>query len=630
MSESFAYDGLNRLTSATVNLSPAPQVKIFAYSAIGNMLSKSDVGTYSYPAAGSPLPHAVMNVSGGSISSTFTYDANGNQTAGQGRSIVYTSYNKPASITQGTRTISFLDDSEHQRFKQVTPEGSTLYIAAFGVLAEVQNPGTTTQKWTEYLSVGNAKVGMRVIQTASATLSTRYFLTDHLGSISVLTDENGNVVERLSFDAWGKRRNADGTDDVTGSITSQTTRGFTGEEELSVGSLVHLNGRVYDALLARFTSADPTVTDPMNMQGWNRYSYVGNDPLAFTDPNGFSWLSSFFHSITNFFRNNPIARAILQIGATVLLNVVLPGLGFAGVALAAASAAGGAAIATGLSGGNLGQILKSAVIAGATAAAFYEVGSLTYGEAHASPAFDSPKFSAANYVENVAGHALVGCASSVASGGSCKSGALSAAVGSAAGPLMTDMNFGARLVTNTVLGGVASVAGGGKFANGAITGAFGYLFNECKADCFRRALSMARDMTFDWATGSGPSDRYFGPGTDQVNDLMDSPGVERARNYFYSKNAAGGQLQDVTNYAARFGLSGLVAAGTSPIAQFVGSFGVDITPVASEDADYLRFTVTNNSSMRSFAHGIGPAYERSTFGPGGNMRQTYEWYEQRR
>ena len=70
-----------------MNLTPAPLVKTFAYSAIGNMLSKSDVGTYSYPAAGAPLPHAVMNVTGGSISSTFIYDANGNQTAGLGRSI---------------------------------------------------------------------------------------------------------------------------------------------------------------------------------------------------------------------------------------------------------------------------------------------------------------------------------------------------------------------------------------------------------------------------------------------------------------------------------------------------------------------------------------------------------------
>ena len=251
MSESFVYDGLNRLTSAIVNLSPTPLTKTFSYSPIGNMLSKSDVGTYGYPAAGAPLPHAVMNVSGGSISSTFTYDATGNQTSGLGRSIVYTSYNKPASITQGTRTVSFLDDTEHQRFKQVTPEGSTLYIAAFGALAELQNPGASGQKWTEYLAVGNAKVGMRVLQTASATLSTRYFHTDHLGSISVITDENGNVVERLSFDAWGKRRHPDGTDDATGGITSQTTRGFTGEEELSVSGLVHLNGRVYDPILAR-------------------------------------------------------------------------------------------------------------------------------------------------------------------------------------------------------------------------------------------------------------------------------------------------------------------------------------------------------------------------------------------
>jgi RHS repeat-associated protein len=479
LSESFAYDAINRLTSATVNLSPA-LVKTFAYSPIGNLLSKSDVGNYAYPAAGSPQPHAVMSVSGGAISTSFAYDANGNQISGLGRSIVFTSYNKPASITQGARTISFLDDSEHQRFAQITPEGTTLYIAAFGVLEEVQNPGTTSQKWTDYLSVGNAKVGMRVLQAASETLSTRYFHTDHLGSISVITDENGLVVERLSYDAWGKRRFANGADDPSGSITSQTTRGFTGEEELSVSGLVHLNGRVYDPLLARLTSADPSVSDPLNAQGWNRYSYVGNDPLAFTDPNGFSWLSSFFHSVANFIANNPIVRAIVQIAATVILNAVLPGLGFVtgSLGLAVAAAAGGAAIATGLSGGNLGQILRSAAIAGATAAAFFEVGSLTYGPAHASPAFDSSNFNAANYAENVAGHALVGCASSAASGGSCQSGALSGAVTAAAGPLINGQPFGVALVENAVLGGAASVAGGGKFANGAITGAFGYLFNS--------------------------------------------------------------------------------------------------------------------------------------------------------
>jgi hypothetical protein len=36
-----------------------------------------------------------------------------------------------------SKCISFLDDTEHQRCKQVTPEGTTLYIAAFGVMAEL-------------------------------------------------------------------------------------------------------------------------------------------------------------------------------------------------------------------------------------------------------------------------------------------------------------------------------------------------------------------------------------------------------------------------------------------------------------------------------------------------------------
>src|SRR5882757_3641528 len=102
-------------------------------------------------------------------------------------------------------------------------------------------------------------ISRRVINVAAQTVSTRYFHTDHLGSIAVITDENGVVVERLSYDAWGKRRFPNGADDPTGSITSQSTRGFTGEEELSAAGLVHLGGRVYDPLLAHMTSADPNV-----------------------------------------------------------------------------------------------------------------------------------------------------------------------------------------------------------------------------------------------------------------------------------------------------------------------------------------------------------------------------------
>jgi RHS repeat-associated protein len=104
---------------------------------------------------------------------------------------------------------------------------------------------------------GGAMIGVRVLHNSDQTVSTRYFHTDNLGSIAVITDESGTVVERDGYDAWGKRRFPTGQDDPSGSITSQTTRGFTGQEELDDVGLVHLNGRVYDPLVGRMMSADP-------------------------------------------------------------------------------------------------------------------------------------------------------------------------------------------------------------------------------------------------------------------------------------------------------------------------------------------------------------------------------------
>jgi hypothetical protein len=175
------------------------------------------------------------------------------------------------------------------------------------------------------------------------------------------------------------------------------------------------------------------VSDPLNSQGWNRYSYVGNDPLSFTDPNGFDFFDDFFGAIGNFFSDvfNVVSNAVNSVVNFIASNPDRrsdradrrhPGdLGYSGPrrstgvarahagGSAAVSAFGGAAIATGLSGGNLGQVLTSGLIAGATAFAFSGIGDIT---GH------TPAFGTAAYAENIAGHALVGCASSAASGGS--------------------------------------------------------------------------------------------------------------------------------------------------------------------------------------------------------------------
>ena len=50
-----------------------------------------------------------------------------------------------------------------------------------------------------------------------------------------------------------------------------------------------MNARIYDPQLGRFLSPDPEVTDTERMQNFNRYSYVLNNPLAYTDPSGEAW-----------------------------------------------------------------------------------------------------------------------------------------------------------------------------------------------------------------------------------------------------------------------------------------------------------------------------------------------------
>ncbi len=48
-----------------------------------------------------------------------------------------------------------------------------------------------------------------------------------------------------------------------------------------------MNGRIYDPLTGRMLSADLLVQFPGSLQSYNRYSYVANNPLTFTDPSGF-------------------------------------------------------------------------------------------------------------------------------------------------------------------------------------------------------------------------------------------------------------------------------------------------------------------------------------------------------
>lgn len=328
-------------------------------------------------------------------------------------------------------------------------------------LEKVTGSGGSIQ-WNLYVRVGDRLVAQRIDYTppggGASSIAMRYFTTDHLGSVAVITDELGAVVERLSFDAWGKRRHPDGTDDPSGSITSQTTRGFTGHEMIDEVGLVNMNGRVYDPEIGRFMSADPFVQDPTNTQSLNRYSYVGNNPLSYTDPSGY-----FLKKIWKALVAIVVAVIFMQ---PWMISAIGTALGTTGIASTIASAAIGGAIAGGIvGGGNLRSILTGAI----SGAAFAGLGGID--------------FTSAGLGAEVMAYGMTGGITSVIGGGEFQSGFLAAGFAALAGPDIAKFadkagkgtaSVVAGTAASAVAGGIGSVLGGGKFENGAVTGAFAY------------------------------------------------------------------------------------------------------------------------------------------------------------
>jgi RHS repeat-associated protein len=481
-SESFTCDALNRLLTAQVS---GQAVHSASYNAVGNILSKTRLdnnallNTYAYNAPGGARPHAVASVAGlvnGVLNPVYTYDLNGNLTSGAGRTVTWIAFNMVATIVQGATTMSYAYDSEHARITQSEVNGAntttTTYLndPASGISSEKVVVAGATTTWTDYLFAGGARIAQRSMVVGGAT-TLRYFIADHLGSIAIITDGGGAVLERLAYDAWGRRRNTNGTDDPAGSITSSTTRGFTDHEHIGAVGLVNMNGRVYDPELGRFLSADPIVQSILYSQFLNRYSYCSNEPTVCVDPSGnfgFFGFVAIFSGIASLFTNNSIVHTIAAIAIGFAFS---PAGDFF---LAGLSKAGNALLGGFIAGGVTGHNLQSALFSGLQAFAFAGVGLFkekVLGIPEGSPGTFLQR------LESAALHGLVGGLASDARGGKFGAGFLSAGFSDFAGSYVHLGSVGANTVAIAVIGGVSSKLGGGKFGNGAITAAFGYLYN---------------------------------------------------------------------------------------------------------------------------------------------------------
>lgn len=470
--EEFTYDGLNRVTGTTLRDNVTQQVlntTSYAYDTIGNITWKSDVGSYTYGAGGAG-PHAVTAVSGGPAGTlAYAYDLNGNMISGAGRAITWSSFNKPVVIDDGAE-LTFTYGPNRARIQQKIKTGggpnNTTTITYVGNLYEKRVPGTNDAEHIHYIrAAGTVAIYTEIDDGNPSTDKTRYLHRDHLDSIVALTDETGAVAEQLSYDPHGKRRAVDWQPAGAPITAQETPRGFTGHEHLDTTGLIHMNGRVYEPTLGRFLSADPIIQFPRSTQGLNRYTYVNNNPLSFTDPSGFFSIDigGFIDSVVDFFTDAVQAVLQSQVGQIVGSIIAFE----AGGPFGAAAFSGFTTLAN---GGDLGDALLSA----ATTYAFIRV------TAGINASFGGNSFG--DRIGKIVAHGAVGGVRSELNGGKFKAGFLAGAVRALGAPLVDKIpgDLG-KVVASAVIGGASAKLGGGKFANGAVTVAFSYLFTYASA-----------------------------------------------------------------------------------------------------------------------------------------------------
>jgi len=154
-----------------------------------------------------------------------------------------------------------------------------------------------------------------LVKTNGNAGSMYYLHHDHLGSVVAISNSSGTLAEERSYDPWGRLRNPQNWSFTGVPALTLTLRSYTMHEYLPEFELINMNGRVYDPYTALFLSPDPYIQTLDFTQNYNRYAYVLNNPLRYTDPSGESILGVgmdfFIGFVKGFFKSIGTGRTMI-------------------------------------------------------------------------------------------------------------------------------------------------------------------------------------------------------------------------------------------------------------------------------------------------------------------------------
>ena len=439
--ESFEYDNLDRLIGVYHGDSLA---QAMTYDAAGNLRSKTGVAeVIEYFDGTNRVKRAY-----GSGYRPVPWD-----------NVTYSSFNKVTHLSSGDNTLDLLYGTDLSRVRATTVQnGVTAERYYVGRYYELEVRGDTLRP-TCYI-YGSEGVVALIENTNNYGGPALYLHKDHLGSVIAYSNQNGQLAQELSYDAWGRRRSADTWRyfDALTDAGALHPRGFTGHEHVDLMELVNMDGRMYDPVLGRFLSPDPFVQAPDFSQGLNRYAYCMNNPLSLTDPTGYSWLSKNWKSLVTAVVGIATA-AILQ--NFTALHFIINGI-IAGAATSFVNSV--------VNGANVLQIAKNTLIGGIQ-------GGLSAG-------LNKWAGDGVSFFDKMFRHALVGGGLETVNGGKIEHGIFMGVINYTSGEAVdwfgnrNEVGWAGELAITSVIGGTIDELGGGNFANGATTAAFDFLFNQ--------------------------------------------------------------------------------------------------------------------------------------------------------
>ncbi len=277
------------------------------YDALGR-IDDNNLGSYNYTITPKPFQNTSVELNS---------DAANYYLSRADLDISYNAFKSPINIIEaGKDKLSFIYNMNNSR--------STMYYGSLevdklsrrfrkhystdGSMEIKQDMVNGTVEFITYIG-GDAYTAPVVLKSDGTTQQYLYIHRDYLGSIVAVTNQSGTVVEKRLFDAWGNiTRVQDGNGNNLIGLTV-IDRGYTGHEHLQGVNLIHMNARLYDPMVHRFLQPDNFVQDPLNTQNFNRYSYVLNNPLKFTDASGeFAWIPVIIGAVIGAYSGGVIAN----------------------------------------------------------------------------------------------------------------------------------------------------------------------------------------------------------------------------------------------------------------------------------------------------------------------------------